>query len=415
MKPFFILIIVGLAIALALSFAVTLDPGYVRISAGNWLIESNLWVMFAIHLVVLILVVFSLVFMRRLMQTKNMMRRWVGSSGSKRAKQKTEKGLIALLEGNWGSANKLLSRAAGKSDSPVINFVGAARAANELGDVKAAEQLLKAAYEKSSSSEFVVGIAQAQIQLEQNQLEQCLATLLRLRKEQPNHPFLLKLLKAVYLRLEDWQQLVNILPALKKAPKADKEHLKDLEQHAWNNIFVQKASELERAEPNNAGAQPDRATEQLAQLWKQVPDSLRFDDQLIETYACQLSKLGHDAESESLLRKTLSKHWSDALVSKYGLVRGKNVSEQLITAENWLKERPNNAILLLALGRLALRNELWGKALEYFEASNRLQPCQESSAELYRLSARISEDKDKHQQLLNGIIQTLELPDLPLP
>lgn len=416
MKKLFILVVVGLAIALMLSFAITLDPGYVRISVGNWLIESNLWVMSAIYLFAILLLMVMLSFVRGLVKNRHFMSRWLGSSSSKRARQKTEKGLIALLEGNWSSANKLLSKSAEKSDTPLINYVGAARAANELGDAKSAEQLLKAAYDKSSSSQFAVGIAQAQIQLEQNQLEQCLATLLRLKKQQPNHPFVLKLLKTVYLRLEDWHQLVKIIPLLRKAPRADKETIKGLEQRAWNKIFIQKATELQRAESHKAdNKQKENAAEQLSQLWKQVPDSLRFDDQLIETYARQLSTLGYDVESESLLRKILSKHWSDTLVSLYGLVQGKNASEQLITAENWLTERPNNAVLLLTLGRLALRNALWGKALEYFEASNRLQPNQQSCAELYRLSIKMNEDKSRQQQLLNGIIQSLKLPDLPLP
>ena len=45
MKRLFLLIIVGALIALAMTYALSLDPGYVRISVGHWLIETNLWVM----------------------------------------------------------------------------------------------------------------------------------------------------------------------------------------------------------------------------------------------------------------------------------------------------------------------------------------------------------------------------------
>ena len=64
-----------------------------------------------------------------------------------------------------------------------------------------------------------MGITQAQLQLARNQLEQCLATLLELRKKDPHHPFVLKLLHQVYLRLQDWQQLALLLPELKKYSK----------------------------------------------------------------------------------------------------------------------------------------------------------------------------------------------------
>jgi HemY protein len=99
-------------------------------------------------------------------------------------------------------------------------------------------------------------------------------------------------------------------------------------------------------------------------------------------------------------------------VTHYGLVQGQKPSEQLINAENWLKQKPNNPILLLALGRLSLRNELWGKALEYFEDSHRLLPRSESYAELSRLSLKLNKN---NQTLITGLIESLALPDLPLP
>jgi len=405
MKRILSLIVIGLAIAMALSFAVSQDPGYVRISVGHWLIESNLWVMLGFNVVILAVLIASLRIFSGVRQSKKLWR-WFGQSGSKRAQQKTEKGLIALLEGNWSSANKLLSRSASKSDAPLINYLAAAHAAHELGDIKEAELHLKKAYEDTSDSEFAVGIAQAQIQLQQNQFEQCLATLLRLKKQQENHPFVLKLLKNVYLRLEDWQQLLNLIPALKKSTKASDSSLVKLESLAWQKLFIQKADEL-RHQRNL-----DSSAEVLAALWKKMPDTLRFEPSLIETYAKQLIRLNNEGECEILLRKILSQHWDDNLIALYGVVSGKNTSEQLINAENWLKQKPNNANLLLALGRLSLRNELWGKALEYFEASNRLQPNKESYAELCRLSMNMNKND---QALFSGLIDSLALPDLPLP
>ncbi len=405
MKRTLSLIVIGLAIALVFSFAVSYYPGHVRIYVGSWLIDIKLWVALALNLSILIIAGMVFIIFRRVVQPKKLVR-WLSQSGSKRAQQKTEKGLIALLEGNWNNANKLLSRSAIKSETPLINYLAAAHAAHELGDVKEAEQHLKKAYENTSDSEFAVGIAQAQIQLQQNQLEQCLATLLRLKKQQVNHPFVLKLLKSVYLRLEDWQQLINLIPALHKNTKENDVSLLELEKLAWDRLFIQKADEFEHQNKHDSSA------EALASLWKKIPDALRFDSSLIETYAKQLMRLKNDDECEILLRKMLSKHWDDNLVSLYGIVRGKNASEQLINAENWLKQKPNNATLLLTLGRLSLKNELWGKALEYFEASNHLQPSRQSYAELCRLSMRLNKND---QALFSGLIDSLELPNLPLP
>ena len=405
MKRLLVLIVLGFVVTIIFSFVASDYPGYVRIYVGNWLVDIKLWVALALNIFILVTAMIAVSLLRRVFQSKKLWS-WFGQSGSKRAQQKTERGLIALLEGNWSSANKLLSRSASKSDAPLINYLAAAHAAHELGDIKEAELHLKKAYEDTSDSEFAVGIAQAQIQLQQNQLEQCLATLLRLKKQQENHPLVLKLLKNVYLRLEDWQQLLNLIPALKKITKTSGNSLEKPESLAWQKLFVQKTDEL-RHQRNL-----DSSAEILAALWKKMPDTLRFEPSLIETYAKQLIRLNNEGECEILLRKILSQHWDDNLIALYGVVNGKNTSEQLINAENWLKQKPNNANLLLALGRLSLRNELWGKALEYFEASNRLQPNKQSYAELCRLSMNMNKND---QALFSGLIDSLALPDLPLP
>jgi len=409
MKRVLVLIIIGISIALVMSSLVQYDPGYVRISIGNLLLESNLWVMLTLNLLFIAAIIALLSLTRRAFLSSKAVTSWFGKSGQQKAKQNTEKGLIALLEGNWGNANKLLSRSANKSNSPIINYLAAAHAANELGQTKDAEQLLKKAYDSTPDSEFAVGIAQAQIQLQQEQYEPCLATLLRLKKQQENHPFILKLLKSVYLKLEDWQQLLALIPALRKNTIVSDKKLKELEAMAWNRLFIQKGDELEHR------SQQAAATEILASLWKQIPDQLRFESHLVETYAHQLIRLDQSYECETLLRKILNKRWNDQLVAIYGIVEGANLSEQLIHAENWLKERPNNAALLLALGRLSLRNALWGKALEYLEASKRLHANKENLAELCRLSISLKQNSGDYAADFGFLIESLNLPDMPLP
>ncbi len=409
MKRLFLLLIIGLTIALSLTYALTLDPGYVRISVGHWLIETNLWVMAIINLVALLLIYLAVGLIRRARTASSKLGNWLGQSNARRANKLMQQGLLAYLEGNWSEARKQLIRAASRTNTPLVNYLAAAHAANEQGHSKEAESLLKKAYESSPESDFAVGLAQAQIQLDTQQLEPCLATLLRLKKQKPNHPLILRLLRAVYLKLEDWEHLIDILPALKQLPKNDKEELNRLETTAWKGLLEHRANERQRQ--NN----PDETAEELARIWKEMPDAVRYDEAVIDLYAEHLCRVNHQAEAETLLRKILKKHWSDRLIWRYGLVEGKSSSEQLITAENWLKEKPNNAALLLTLGRLALRNELWGKAMEYFEASHALQPGQESLGELYRLHSHISEDRQQAARYSEALIKSLQLPKLPLP
>ena len=150
-------------------------------------------------------------------------------------------------------------------------------------------------------------------------------------------------------------------------------------------------------------------------MWQSVPTPLQFDAELVETYALQLMRLDHGQECETLLRKVLEKKWSDKLVRIYGMISAQNPSEQLIHAEQWLKSRPNNASLLLALGRICLRCGLWGKAHEYFKASNKLHETEESLAELCRLNLRLHASHIDQKEVFEGLIKSLGLPELPLP
>ncbi|MDE1713627.1 hypothetical protein PWG14_13725, partial (plasmid) [Chromobacterium amazonense] len=57
-------------------------------------------------------------------------------------------------------------------------------------------------------------------------------------------------------------------------------------------------------------------------------------------------------------------------------------------ADAWLKQRPRDHWLLLALGRLAQAQQLWGKAQNYLEASVSIQPTLCAHAELAKLFER---------------------------
>jgi HemY protein len=409
MKKIVFLIFIALGLSLLLSYAIQLDPGYVRISFGNWLVESNLWVLLGLNIALLAAIFIILSILKGSAHFGKKISLIFGKSSQERAKEATEKGIIAFLEGNWAISKKILTRAARKNTNPIINYLAAAQACNELGQTKEAETLLKKAYESAPESDFAVGISQTRIQVQHEQFESALATLIRLKKLQPQHPFVLRQLKLVYLKLEDWQQIIKLIPSLRKSLKENETVLKELELLAWKKLFNQKTEEILNRN------QIESATEVLAALWKTAPDKLCTDPSLVLTYAEQLIKVNQAAESETLLRITLSQHWHTDLVSLYGIVKGTNPSEQLIHAENWLKERPNNATLLLALGRLSLQNELWGKALEYFEASKRLHQTKESTAELCRLKLRMKKPQENLTPMLEELLELIGLPKLPLP
>jgi len=406
-----LVVLVALLVGTGLSLGLAYDLGYIRISLGNYLIETNFWVGLGLFLLLLVLCVLALGLFKRFRHGAGLMASWVSRGHERRARRRTTRGLLALAEGNWPRARKLLVSSAGHADTPLINYLAAAQAAFECNDHEAVDELLRKAYESTPGSSLAVGLTQAQLQLAGNRLEQALATLLRLRKEAPHHPFVLKLLKNTYLRLEDWRELSRLIPELRKRAVVPVPELDELERLVWHNLLERAAADCERRRQDN----PDASLEPLTRLWDELPGFVRRDEYTIRDYARLLARLGDEAQAETLLRKVLRNHWSDGLVNLYGRLRGSQPDEQLIIAEQWLQDRPNSPELLLALGRLSLRNELWGKAKEYFEASLRLRRSRETLAELSRLNAHMGHETASIKLMMQGLEVDNGLPELPMP
>ena len=363
-----LILLVALLIGTGLSMGLQYDLGYIRISLGHYLIETNFWVGLALLLATVVLSVLVINLVRRLRHGTGVMTSWIARGSERRARRRTTQGLLALAEGNWQ------------------------------------------AFDSTPGSDMAVGITQAQLQLAGNRLEQALATLVRLRKQAPHHPFVLKLLKNTYLRLEDWRELSKLLPEMRKRNLLTGDETENLERTVWQNLLQRAAEDCRRQTGSDSAS-----LEPLTRLWDELPGVLRRDEHTIREYARLLAALGDEAQAETLLRKVLRNHWSDELINLYGRLKGHKPDEQLLIAEQWLKDRPNNAELLLALGRLSLRNELWGKAREYFETSLRLRRSRETLAELSRLNAHMGEGETSVKLLMQGFVKDSELPDLPMP
>ncbi len=120
----------------------------------------------------------------------------------------------------------------------------------------------------------------------------------------------------------------------------------------------------------------------LEQTWNDIPARLRKELYLLETYTLEKMRFGESADCEILLRNSLKKQWDNEIVRLYGLVAAADTARQLNFAEYLAKSHSSNPVLLLTLGRLSMRNGLWGKAEAYLKESLQLQPYPETYREL---------------------------------
>lgn len=399
MRKLILLIVVGLAVGALFGQLMQSMPGYWLVRVGDTSIQTSFWLGLVILLAIFMAMHFALRLLRRLRRPVSRLKVWNSRTRNRNAMKRTVRGLVALAEGRWKRAEKDLVKAADDSSTPLVNYLSAALAAHYQGRFEHADTLLKRAHHSTEGADSAVGMVQAQLMLDRQQFEEALATLTRLEKQLPNHPQVLKLLRQAYLSVNDWEGLRHLLPKLDKQQLITEEERQELEQRAYRELILQAVQR-----------QPNADVNRVRNLWADMPDYLRSDVELVVLYTEALVKGGEEAIAERLLRHSLKEHWDTRLVLRYGLLNV-DAGRQLAYAEKWLQERPNDPDLLLTLGRLSLRNAYWGKAQEYFEASQRQRPSGVVCAELARLYANLGE----HQKSQLFYRQSVELLDRSLP
>jgi HemY protein len=295
-----------------------------------------------------------------------------------------------------------------EKDSTVVNYLAAAFAAYELGDKEGGMQFLDTAETKFPTARSTISSLRAQLLYKSGQLEQCLAVLEQTKKNSLNDPKLMTLLKDVYVKLEDWSQLEELLPALEKNKIVDKAEARQIHKR----VFMENLYRLQAA----ATAKGEEGLGELRKTWKKAPQPYKEDAKVVKHYVDLLLKLGDQEEAAKAIEYALSKTWNVELVQRYGAQEIGDSARQLLVAENWLKSRPADADLLLSLGRISMRNQLWGKAREYYETSLKISPSAEAYGELGRLLKHLGETEAGESYLKNydELVGT-QLSNLPMP
>lgn len=376
MKRWFFLLLITLVIGVIAGTSMGIDSGYVLLSWDKYSLETSvgLWLLATVVIIIALYSVWRVSLL--LLGNDWRFNEWREERRIKRSRKKTLRGLLHMAQGQWKRAEKVLSQHAEHSDTPLINYLAAAKSASEQGKVDEAQEWLKAAENSTRGAELVVGVMQAQILYDSNQQEQALAILLNLHKKHPKHALVLKLLVQTYEDLEDWQTLHDLLPEASRYAGLSEERLQQLEETVTLHL-------LEKA--------ADMSVDAVKKQYHSLNRKIRYSLVVTKKYAELLFKIDQ-ALLEQELRSAFKYVWHDDLIRLYGLAKGEDPGRQLLFAEKQLNERTNDPVLLLALGRLAVKAGKPDKAAEYFEAGIKLRNLPELHQEMALL--RLSEGNE---------------------
>lgn len=407
MKRVYLLAVLAIVVAAALGIAVAKHSGYVMVSYGSFRYQSGLWAALG-GLIGLVVVLWLLRYVLGLiLSSTGVVNPWSRRNRRRRTRIAIEQGQLDLAEGRWASAQRHLHRAAEAERQPLLYYLGAARAANELGRTEESDNLLERALERQPQAELAVALTHAQLQMDRGDSDGALETLLAMQQRHPHNGQVLRLLQHLHLQRGDWPALIRLLPDLRKGKVLPATELAALEQRAWGQNLSIAATR---------GDDAVAARQALERAWQQLTAAQRQEPQLVLAYAEQLRQVGAQGEAEQVLRAALKRQFESHLARLYGLIRGDDLARQLQTAEGWLKEHAQDPSLLLTLGRLSLQNRLWGKARDYLESSLRFERNPETCAELARLLASMGETERSNQLFQEGLgLLDERLLALPLP
>lgn len=384
-----------LALVLSVSIALVAlpDPGYILIGYGNYSIETTL----IVFLIVMGIAYLLLRALAGLWQVPGRVRHWGHRRHDVRFRALYNEAVMELVDGRIERAERRFGRLSRFPEAPLEVYLSAARAASRLDAGNRRDAYLQLALQRHPQAEVAIALVQTELLLAQSQLEQAQTTITRLQDLAPHSNAVLRLRMHLYLKQQDWQHLRDLLPQLKRSRALGQDQ------------FEQLAVRVYREEILAYGEAGD--TEALKSGWSKLPRAVQANEGLLAVYIEQLVRTGAAQQAERLLREKLDSAWNARLVYLYGDLPNADPASQQTMAERWLEQHPEDPVLLLTLGKISLRNQLWGKARNYFEASVAQLPTPEA----YRLLGTLLERLEAADQAAECYRKGIELLGQEMP
>lgn len=340
------LVLLALAAAgAALWYSLADDPGYVLVTHGDWAAESTLVVAsLGILLAWLILQVLVWLLSSPLSLWRRQRRRI--------DRERLAGGLLALEEGRWARADKLLGKASRDRHLRLPALLAAHRAAFARGDSERASALLAEA--GMAGGESQARLLTVEHLIERGQFESACELLDNIPDGADASPRAVELQVLALAGAGRAIDALEWLPAIRRCRIREGESLDQLERQVVAAALVQTAD-----------------LDTLLTRWKSLSRANRAQPELIDAFASRADALGGASDAASAITRGLKKQWSETLALRFGLIGHDSLPKAIKKAEQWLSEHGDSHALHLTLGRLCRREQLWGKAEEHLRLALR--------------------------------------------
>lgn len=295
--------------------------------------------------------------------------------------------LQALLEGRFARAERAAREAQTAPDSAGLAALVGARAAHRMQEFdRRDEWLQRAAADRNMLTARL--ICSAEMWAESRENERALDAIRGLQAASGRHIHATRVALAANAQAGRWEEVLKGVRVLAK-------------RNALHEVLAARYKRLgyraRLIERRNDG-------EQLEAEWKRIPAEDRREPGLAADAARWLAAADRGAIAARLLEEAIEDQWDPRLVEAYGQIDAPPYRERIEKCEAWLATRATDAVLLQCLGRLCMREQLWGKADRYLTESARARPHPDTSLARAQLAEFTEDDAAARQHFRDAAL-----------
>ncbi|KAG0192380.1 hypothetical protein DFQ28_009333 [Apophysomyces sp. BC1034] len=223
----------------------------------------------------------------------------------------------------------------------------------------------------------------AELRADAHDADGALAALTEMRVQGGRRIHALQIALRAQQQLKNWAEVLKLVKILEKRETIHPAVSVRMKQLAAENLLRDRRHS------------PDA----LLQLWRSLSAAERQSPRIADLAAELLIALSRPADARKIVEDALAHHWDPRLLRRYPDCAGDDPLPLIQRAETWQKERNEDSDLLFTLGRLCLRQKLWGKAQAFLEQALKLAGDNEPlKIRTHRALARLHEELGSTRQ-----------------
>ncbi len=339
------------AVAVALATVGRFDAGQVLLVYPPYRVDVSLN-LFVVGVVVAFLLLYAILrFVRNIVTMPRRVAAYRARARKEKANSALRDAVGNLYAGRFSRAEKAARDSLADENNKGAAGLIAANAAHRLHEYARRDEWLTKVEDPELQEARLM--ATADMRADGRDADGALAALTEMRTQGGRRIHAQQIALRAQQQLKNWSEVLKLVKTLEKREALHPAVAVRLRQLAAENLL--------RDRRHNADA--------LLELWHALTPVERHSPRLADCAAELLIALERQNDARKIVEEALAQNWDARLLRRYPDTAGNDALPLIQKAEAWRKERPEDGDLLFALGRLCLKQQLWGKAQSFLEAA----------------------------------------------